>query len=151
MLAAVRVRGWVDITPAIKKTLELLGLDRVNHLALFDESAMPMLRKAESRITFGEIDAETLALLLEKRGRLPGRKKLDAHFLKDKKFRDFKEAAKALLEKKSTLEQLGIKRVFRLNPPSKGYERAGIKKGFKSGGALGYRASDINALLRRMI
>ena len=42
----------------------------------------------------------------------------------------------------------GLKPLFRLHPPRKGYE--GIKRSFKEGGALGYRAEKINALLRRM-
>jgi len=42
----------------------------------------------------------------------------------------------------------GLKPLFRLHPPRKGYE--GIKRSFKEGGALGYRADKINALLRRM-
>ena len=42
----------------------------------------------------------------------------------------------------------GLKPVFRLHPPRKGYE--GIKRSFKEGGALGYRGEKINHLIRRM-
>ena len=59
--------------------------------------------------------------------------------------------AKALLEKTATLAKLGVKPVFRLTPPKKGHERKGIKKDYTVGGALGYRASDINKLLLKMI
>ncbi|MGA3020674.1 MAG: hypothetical protein ABSD68_01865 [Candidatus Micrarchaeales archaeon] len=38
---------------------------------------------------------------------------------------------------------------LRMHPPRHGYE--GIKKDFKSGGALGYRSNGINELIRRMI
>lgn len=152
MFAAIRVRGSVDVTPGIRKTLELLRLDRVNHMVLVDEGQRGMLSKVQFYITFGEIDAETLALAIEKRARFPGRKRLGADFLKEKGFKSFEEMAKALIEGKAKLQgHLGIKPVFRLNPPKKGYERAGIKKGFSVGGALGYRASDINRLVKRMI
>ncbi|MFA4855787.1 MAG: 50S ribosomal protein L30 [archaeon] len=151
MFVAIRVRGCVDVTPDIKRTLELLRLDRVNHMVLVDEAKKGMLSKVQFYITFGEIDAETLALAIEKRARFPGRKRLGADFLKEKGFKSFEEMAKALIEGKARLQDFGVKPVLRLNPPKKGYERAGIKKGFSVGGALGYRASDINRLVKRMI
>ncbi|MCX6798739.1 MAG: 50S ribosomal protein L30 [Candidatus Diapherotrites archaeon] len=151
MLAVIRVRGEVDVNPAIKKTLRLLRLDRINHLVLVDEALMPMLRKAQSRITFGEIDLGTAAVLLQKRGRLAGGKRLGEGFLKEKKFKGFEEAAKALLEKKAKPESIGIKPIFMLGPPKGSYERAGIKKPYALGGALGYRGADINLLIKRMV
>jgi len=151
MYAAVRVRGSVKVIPNIKKTLQLLMLDRVNHLVLVKDDQKGMLDKVQAYITFGEIDEETLSKVLEKRGRLAGNKKLDKEFLKEKKFKDFKEIAKAILEGKTSPREISIKPVFRLSPPKKGYERAGIKKGYSIGGALGYRAADINKLLGKMI
>jgi len=44
-----------------------------------------------------------------------------------------------------------LKPVFRLKPPSKGYDRGGIKQPYTKGGALGYRSEKINDLLKRMI
>ncbi|MCK5107246.1 MAG: uL30 family ribosomal protein [Nanoarchaeota archaeon] len=41
--------------------------------------------------------------------------------------------------------------VFRLNPPRGGFERKGIKKPFKTGGALGNRDDKINILIKKMI
>jgi len=150
MYAAIRIRGKVNVSPGIRKTLELLNLDRVNHLSLVKDEQRGMLNKAQSYITFGEIEEKTLALLLEKRGRLEGNKRLGKEFLKEKKLKSFDEMAKAVLEGKQPLKEMGIKPVFRLGPPKKGYERAGIKKGYSVGGALGYRASDINKLVKRM-
>jgi len=151
MYAAIRVRGNVNVSPRIKKTLELLRLGKVNHLALVKKEQRAMLNKAQSYITFGEVDEKTLATALEKRGRLAGNKKIGQNFLKEKNFKGFGEIAKAVIEEKETLSSLGIKPVLRLGPPKKGYERAGIKKGYSVGGALGYRASDINSLIKRMI
>ncbi len=151
MYAAIRVRGSVNIAPAVRKTLRLLGLHRVNHMALVRDEQRGMLEKVRAYITFGEVDEKTLALALERKGRLQGDKKLDAKFFQEMKFKGFEAAAKALVEKKTTLHKLGIKNVFRLRPPRKGYERAGIKKAYSAGGALGYRAADINRLVLRML
>ena len=151
MYAAIRVRGKVNVSPNIKKTLELLRLDRVNHLVLVRKEQKGMLEKAQSFITFGEIDEKMLALAIEKRGRLEGNKKIGKEFLKEKKIASFEVLAKSIIEGKTKLELVGIKPVLRLGPPKKGYERAGIKKSYSVGGALGYRASDINKLVKRMI
>ena len=151
MLAAIRIRGSVKSTPKIRKTLELLNLLRVNHLVLVKQEQAGMLHKAGAYITFGEIDEATLALALEKRGRLAGNERIGAEFLKEKGFKGFGELAKAVIGGKTGLEGLGIKPVLRLSPPKKGYERAGIKKSYRVGGALGYRASDINLLVKRMV
>ncbi len=151
MYAAIRVRGKVNVSPNIKKTLELLRLDRVNHLVLVKKEQKGMLEKVQSFITFGEINNETLAAAVEKRGRLVGNKKISKDFLKEKKIASFEELAKSVIEEKIKLTDLGIKPILRLAPPKKGYERAGIKKNYSVGGALGYRASDINKLVKRMI
>lgn len=42
-------------------------------------------------------------------------------------------------------------KIFRLNPPKKGYGRKGTKKAFSVSGALGYRGEKINDLIKRMI
>ena len=151
MYAAIRVRGKVNVSPNIKKTLQLLRLDRVNHLALVRKEQKGMLKNPQSFITFGEINDETLAIAIEKRGRLVGNKKIGKDFLKEKKIASFEELAKSIIEGKVKLDDLGIKPILRLSPPKKGYERAGIKKNYSVGGALGYRASDINKLVKRMI
>lgn len=151
MFAVVRVRGSARVPAKARKTLELLMLDRVNHMVLAGESQRGMLNKVQSYVTFGEIGPETLAIALEKRGREAGNKRLGKAFLEKNKFKDFGEAAKAVIEGKKKLREIGVKPVFRLSPPKKGYERAGIKKGYSVGGALGYRASDINKLVKRMV
>ena len=38
VLAAVRVRGIVNVKPDIKRTLELLRLKKVNHCVLLEEN-----------------------------------------------------------------------------------------------------------------
>ena len=62
-----------------------------------------------------------------------------------------REMAKAILadEFKANVKNNGIKPVFRLHPPIKGYE--GNKRSWKNGGALGYRGDAINDLIARML
>lgn len=43
------------------------------------------------------------------------------------------------------------KKVYHLNPPSKGFERKGIKLDYRKKGAYGYRGQAINDLLKRMM
>ncbi|MBI5389413.1 uL30 family ribosomal protein [Candidatus Woesearchaeota archaeon] len=43
------------------------------------------------------------------------------------------------------------KSFFRLNPPTKGYGRKGIKIPFSRGGGLGERGQKINDLIQRMV
>jgi large subunit ribosomal protein L30 len=108
-----------------------------------------MLRKAKDYITWGEIDSETLQELLEKRAMLPGREKVTPDYLKETEYKNAQKLAQALLEEKAQLEEVGIKPVFRLHPPRKGYKDT--KKAFNEGGTLGYRGEEINLLLKRMV
>lgn len=153
MWAVIRIRGEVKLRKDLRETLELLGIHRIHQLVLKPEnnSMKEMIKKVEPYLTFGEINAETLAALLEKRGRLAGEKKLDTSFLKKNGADSFQSLAKKMLENNLALGALGIKKVFRLHAPRKGFERNGIKKMFSVGGAAGYRGKEINALIQRMI
>ena len=44
MYAAIRVRGGVGLSPDTRKTLELIMLDRVNHLVLVSDAQKKMLK-----------------------------------------------------------------------------------------------------------
>lgn len=153
MIAAIRVRGSTKIKKDIKQTLEQLRLDRVNHLVLLEKkpSIIGMLKKTENYITFGEIDKKTLQTLLEKRARLPGNKKPTKKELEKIGVKNFEELAEKAIKNKKILEKIGLKKVFRLRPPKKGFERKGIKRAFTEGGALGDRESKINNLILRMV
>ncbi len=153
MIACIRVRGTVNVRQDIETTLKLLRLTRANHLVLLPEKkdTIKMLQKAKDYITWGEINKETLIKLLQKRARLPGNKRLTLEYLKSHQINSFEELADEVLKDVKVLERLNIKPVFRMRPPSKGYERGGIKKSFRVGGALGYRGEKINDLISRML
>ena len=153
MLAVIRIRGTLNINPKIKKTLNLLMLHKVNHLVFVPENKIMkgMIEIVKDYVTFGEIDQTTCTSLLEKRGRILGNKKIAKEFFEKNKIKDFSELAKQVILNNKKLKELGIKPVFRLTPPSKGFERGGIKRAFIIGGVLGNRKADINKLIAKMI
>lgn len=151
--AAVRIRGHVNVHPKIKKTLSLLNLTRANHCVILPEtkSMKGMLQVAKDYVTWGEVTDDTIAQLLEKRGKGPGDNLLTEDFLQNvTSYKTFQALAKDLASDKVSLSEIPeVKPVFRLHPPVKGYE--GIKRSFTNKGALGYRANEINSLITRML
>jgi large subunit ribosomal protein L30 len=109
-----------------------------------------MLQKAHNYLTWGEISKENIALLLKKRGRLVGNKKLTDNYAKELGYKSLDELAEAIYEGKVEFNKLPrIKPVFRLHPPSKGF-KGKIKRSYTTGGVTGYRGEDINNLIKRM-
>ncbi len=151
--AVIRLRGRVGVPPDIKLTLRLLKLVRRNHCTIVEAtpSIEGMLRKASGYITYGEVSEEALAALLENRGRLRSDERLTLDHVKRLGFESFRDLAKAILEGRISLNSIpGLKPVFRLHPPSRGFKGT-IKKPVEQGGELGYRGPRINELLMRMI
>jgi len=97
-----------------------------------------MLKKIKDYVTWGEIDDSTFKELVEKRG-------------EEFKARETDTKGKMKYNKYFEFNGKKYKKVFRLNPPRKGFGRKGIKFPFTMGGALGNRSSAINDLIKRMI
>jgi len=142
LFAVIMVRGMVGTDGKLRSTLRMLRLDRINHCVIVpkNQNYDGMLHKARNFITWGEVDKETLEKLVAKRGRFAG----------DKRVKDIpyaKELADLILSGKK-VKDIGIKPVFRLSPPSKGYKST---KAIYPKGSLGYRGEKINELIKRMI
>ena len=153
LLAVVRIRGQPDRKPREEKTLELLRLHKAFHCVLVPDtpSVRGMLKVVEYVVTYGEVDKQTLALLIERRGRLKGGGRVGLEYLKALGHGSYEELAEALLEGRVKLSDLpDFKPVFRLRPPSGGF-KGSIKKHYRERGELGYRGALINELLRRMM
>ncbi len=153
-IAVVRVRGKVGVRNDIAKTLRMLRLYNVNTCIVIPNNPqyIGMLNKVKDYVTWGEISKETFKELLQKRGRLFGRKNLTEDYLKEKMNMTFDEFVEDFFSFKKELKDIpGLKLFFRLCPPRKGYGRKGIKKPFSLGGALGYRKDKINDLIKRMM
>ncbi len=154
VVLAIRVRGQVKVRPQIDDTLDKLLLGRLHQARLLKvtPSVQGMITKAKDYITWGEPSEEVIEKLLIKRGRLPGNKKLtDAYVKKNSKLSSIKALAKAIASGKATMSDVeGLKPIFRLTPPSKGYKG---KKNLplEMGGITGYRGEEINDLTLRML
>ncbi|NJD75815.1 MAG: 50S ribosomal protein L30 [Candidatus Methanoperedens sp.] len=152
MYVAVRLRGGVKTRQDIKDTLSMMQLDRINHCVLIPETPnyKGMIQKAKDYIAWGTISHETLAEMLENRGKLEGQKSLTEEYLsKNTKFKSFDELAKAICEGNASIDDVPkLKPVFRLHPARKGLRST--KRTFLEGGDLGFHGKEINALLKKM-
>ena len=152
MFLVIRVRGTTGVIQNIADTLDMLRLNRISHAVLVDESPSykGMLQKAKDYITWGEVDAEFVSALITKRGRLSGNVKVtDEYVSENSVYGSIDELAEALVNSKVKLADVGIKPVFRLHPPRKGYED--IRLSIQEGGTLGYRGEEIKDLGKRML
>lgn len=153
---AVRLQGPVAVPQETEHTLRSLGLDRRFNASLLekDENTVGMLRHAKDYLTWGEVKPEDIAALLRERAELAAGASLTDKFVKENFGQESIQAlATALLQGQIELTTLwlkGVKPLFRLHPPSGGFETS-IKRPFGSRGELGYRGPDISNLLTRML
>jgi large subunit ribosomal protein L30 len=152
-LVVVKIRGTVRAQKETRETLEFLHLVHTNHAVLIDSRAayMGMLQRVNSYITYGEPTKETVAMMLQKRARLAGDKKLTDEYIQKIGYKSIDDLAEAIVNCKVQFQKLpGVEPRFKLHPPSKGY-KGKTKKGFKAGGEAGYRGEAINDLVKRMV
>ena len=151
--AIVRVRGTVNIKEGITDTMKMLRLNSANHCVVVPEtpSYKGMLQKVKDYVTWGEVDEATMTRLLLLRGKLTGGEPISESFVRENTdFDSIQELAKAVCSDKVNISKIdGLKPVFRLNPPRKGFRT--VKRSYAVGGTLGYRGKEINALLERMM
>ncbi|MCL4372963.1 50S ribosomal protein L30 [Candidatus Parvarchaeota archaeon] len=146
-LAVIKIRTDIGKNKAIKDGLRVFGLKKLYSCALVDNSPRNkgILNIINSVVTYGEIDSKTLSKLLLKRGRISNKKKIE---MKEQDINSFSES---FLKGEKKIADLGVKNIFNLHPPIKGFERKGKKTPFSLKGAFGYRGDKINELLDRMI
>ena len=152
-LAVVKVRGTISAQREARETLDMLRLNRTNHAVLVDNrpSFMGMLYRVQNYVTWGEVSKETVAMLLKKRGRLAGGKKLTDEYVQKAGYKSIDALAYAIASCKAEYQKLpNMQPVFKLPPPSKGF-KGKTKKSFSAGGEAGYRGEAINDLIKRMV
>ena len=139
-LAVVRVRGVIGVRHDIERTLKNLRLYKKNYCVVIPKTAgyIGMIKKVNDYVTWGDIDGDMHAALMEKRA---------------EEYKDRVSDRKGKIKYMGFVNDNGkkIKRIFRLNSPKKGYGRKGIKVSFNNGGALGYRGDKIKDLIMRMV
>jgi len=109
-----------------------------------------MLHKAQNHVTWGEASKDTIELLLKKRGRLIGNKRVTDQYAQQVGYKSLEALAEALHKMEVEFSKLpNIKPLFRLHPPKKGY-KGKVKRSYAAGGVTGYRGEAINELIKRM-
>jgi len=152
-MVILRIRGSVAIRKELEYTFKLLHLHKKNHATIIrgHPTHLGMLQKIKDYATWGEASIETIALLLSKKGRLKGNRRLtDNHVKENFRWDSINSFAEAIAKKKIDIWKLPtLKPVFRLHPPKGGFHGS-IKKPYPKG-ELGYRGEDINKLIKKMI
>jgi len=118
MIAAVRIKGRVNVPQKIKDTLDMLRLRQKFVCSLYKETpqVLGMLKKAKAYISYGKINEATLKQLLLKRGRKEGDKSLTEQEASNA----FKKIHEGKLEE---AYKEGLKPFFRLSPPKGGFKK----------------------------
>jgi large subunit ribosomal protein L30 len=153
-IAVVRIRGHMRLMKTIEETMSKhLSLTRANHCVVLPKTdeVLGMVQKCKDYVTFGDISAKEIEDLIRGRGRLVGDKPVTEEFLKGATKMGIKELAAAIADGKvrwSSVE--GVKPMFRLNPPKKGF-KGGTKRSVGAGGNLGNRGKAMPELIARMI
>ena len=153
MKAVVQIRGEVNTSGAVRDTLGMLNLHRVNHCALVPDgdTYRGMITKVNDVVAYGEPSAEVLATLLRRRGEpVEGDDEIDDEWISEHTdYDDVDDLARALLADETTLRAEGLAPVLRLHPPRGGHD--GVKKPVAEGGELGkHSTEEIDDLLEAM-
>ncbi|MCL4325412.1 MAG: 50S ribosomal protein L30 [Candidatus Thermoplasmatota archaeon] len=150
--AVIRVKGTIHSVPKVRVTFELLRLTRCNHAVIIPENSYykGMLQVVKDYVTWGEVSEEALLSMLKNYGRIEGNKQLtDEYLTSNTEYKTIEDLAKNIINGKLLLKTIpGMKPMFRLHPPVKGYRS--VKRIVKKGGALGYRGKKINELILKM-
>src|SRR3989441_3102695 len=115
-----------------------------------------MLRKAKHQVTWGDLQPETLEIIVSKRAEKsgPGPHRLDEEFARlHFKIQDLGDLAKQIIGGEVDLQRLwraGVKSTIRLHPPKGGFKKS-TKRPYNNSGELCYPGREINRLAKRMI
>lgn len=143
VLAIIKIRGHIGSNPDVKKTLEILGLHRVNHCVFLAEGMQSerMLLVCDRYLTWGTLTEETIKTVIAKRGEKGSKRASEIY--DDKKL---SEIASKVSKGEAKLAEF-IDRVLRLTPPKKGY--GSVKHRYPKG-ALAKR-DNMDLLIKSMI
>jgi len=153
MKVIVQLRGEVNQSEAVRDTLGMLNLHRVNHATFVPETDTygGMVTKVNDWVAHGEPSVETVELLLETRGEPEtGDADIDDEWVEaNTDYDDIAALAEALVAEETTLQDSGLAPTLRLHPPRGGHD--GIKHAAVEGGQLGKHTTvEIDELLEAM-
>ena len=136
MIEVIRIRGLIGMKKDQEATMDSLMLRRKYNCILLDENESYRLNKVKELVSFGEIDEDTLKLLISKRAK------------KGKKLVSNADEILKGLKSGKRLRELGVKPYLGLHPP-----RGGFKESTRlpyPDGILG-KNKEIKELIRKMI
>ncbi len=153
MKAIVQLRGEVNQSEAVRDTLGMLNLHRVNHATFVPETDTyeGMITKVNDWVAHGEPTRETVELLVSRRAEpAEGDGEIDDEWVAEHTdYDDVSALVAALLDEETTLKAEGIAPTLRLHPPRGGHD--GVKHPTKEGGQLGkHTTEEIDTLLEAM-
>ena len=155
-LLAIRLMGEFGTPWTLGTALTSLHLRRKFNAILVENKpeSIGMLRKVKDYVTWGDVGTNEVAILFRERGELSGGAPMTDETVK-KRFGEasVQDLASALIKGRinlRTLWQAGLNPVFRLHPPSGGFQGT-IKRPYNSRGELGNRGPAIAGLLTRMV
>jgi large subunit ribosomal protein L30 len=142
MKAIIRISGLNAIRREDSETLDRLRLRKKFTCAVLRNKpeVLGMIKKVRNYTAYGDIDKETLAKIIEKRG-----KKVDKAKKTEKADKIAEEMFSGKIEKK--FEDFNIKPYFPLHPPRKGIK----SKLHYPKGVLGDHGDKIKLLIERML
>jgi large subunit ribosomal protein L30 len=137
MIAVIRISGLVEVPSEINETLSRMRLRKKYTSILIKDTPenQKLLQLVRNFVAYGNIDSETLKLLVEARGMPKEGRKIKV----DEVVQEIEKDGKSNL----------IKPFFRLHPPRKGIDSKlhfPMRKG-----VLGDNKEKINDLIRRML
>lgn len=152
-LAVVLIRGFVNLHPDVKKTLDMLRLRKKHACVVINDTVenRGMLQKVKDYTTYGVINETFFKQILDARGELVGKKLIANSSEKVDTAKISKEFFAGELHLRDFSEKYNVKPYFRLHPPKGGFERKGIKMPFAKGGVLGQRNEAIVELITKML
>jgi len=148
----VNLHGKINSSAPVRKALSELKVERKFSASLVpdDPATLGTLKLCKDYVAWAPTDAKLIAVLLEKRGMVSERARLDAHALTAMGFKKHQELADKMLKEQLRLSQVqGVRPFFRLSPPRGGF-RVSLRKQFSEKGMLGSNPK-LPDIVRRMV
>jgi large subunit ribosomal protein L30 len=155
-LVAVRLKGGFGNPCPIARALGTLRLTRKFNAVLLEDTpaSIGMLRAVKDYVTWGLVNKSDIISLLRERGVLSGGIAVTDQTTREKfgesSVQDLVSALTQGRVSLRTLWQKGLNPVFRLHPPSGGFDGS-TKRAYGSRGELGRRQTTLMSLLTRMM
>ena len=123
-IAIIRMKGKFSLSPKVRCTLKSFSLNRLYACTLVpsNESMIGMLQICKDVVSYGEVDEQTVHMLLSRRGMTKDNKKLSL----SKKPDEIAKLAKEISASDKKMSEFGVLQIFSLAPP-----RGGLAHGRK--------------------